>query len=91
MADEEEEIIEEGGAEEEPQADAEVEAEVEPEAEERPRKSGRFAAAPAGGSKLDLFTVLLMAASAAFLISIVLAGSELHDFYDVQFYIFSKK
>ena len=79
MADDE--IIEEGGE------------ELAEEAyEEAPRKSSRFAMAQAAGPrpKLDPFTVFLIVACGAFLLSIFLAAAELHDYYDVQFWVFSK-
>ena len=39
----------------------------------------------------DVFTLLLVLAFAAFLVGTFIVGYELHDFYDVQFFIFGKK
>jgi len=41
--------------------------------------------------KPDVYTALLVLAFLAFAVGIGLAGNELNDFYDVQFWVFSKK
>lgn len=38
----------------------------------------------------DVFTALLVLAFVCFFTGIFLAGNELNDFYDVQFWVFSK-
>ncbi len=70
-----EEVVEDEGAE---------------EAEEQ--GGGRaFVAPDAAKPKSDAFTVLLVLSFVAFLTGIVLAGMELHEYYDVQFWVFSKQ
>lgn len=41
--------------------------------------------------KPNTYTALLILAFVAFLAGVILAGNELYDFYDVQFWVFSKK
>jgi hypothetical protein len=41
--------------------------------------------------KPDMYTVLLAVAVVAFLVGVLITATELHDLYDVQFWIFTKK
>lgn len=41
--------------------------------------------------KPDVYSVLLILAFVAFFIGILIAGRELHQSYDVQFWVFTKK
>lgn len=81
MADEEN--IEEGGVEEQPQ-------EGEPVEEAAPAEEAGFAP-PAGAAKPDVYTALLAVTFVAFFIGLILAGNVLYDYYDVRFWILSKK
>ena len=77
MADEEE--IVEGGDEtiEQPAVDASAGAEFVPEASSKPKN--------------DIYTLLLIVGFVAFLTGCILAGNELYNFYDVQFWVITKK
>lgn len=79
MADEEE-VVDEGGTTEEAVA-----------AEEGAVEGAEFVPEVAAKAKPDVFTALLVIAFVAFLTGIILAGNELHDYYDVAFWVFTKK
>lgn len=55
------------------------------------QEAGEFVPESTAKPKNDVFTLLLGLTFVAFLAGILLAGNELHDFYDVQFFIFGKK
>lgn len=78
MADEEEIVEgsgEEGAVEEQP-------------AEEQ---GAEFIPADLGKPKSDVYTAMLVLAFVAFLVGSVLAGRELFEAYDVQFFVFKKQ
>ncbi len=77
MADEEN--VEEGATEEAPVV------------EEQEIEGAEFVPEVTSKPKPDVYSALLVLAFLAFLTGIIVAGNELHDFYDVQFWVFSKK
>ncbi len=73
-------------------ADEEVVEGGEAVAEGAAAEAGEFIPeASAAKPQNDVFTLLLILAFAAFLFGTLIVGYELHDFYDVQFFIFGKK
>ncbi len=60
--------------------------------EEDAAPSGKeFVPADAGKPKSDVYTALLILCCVAFIGGIVLAGMELHEYYDVNFWVMGKK
>ena len=69
-----------------------VEGEEAEEVQEESAPAGKeFVPADAGKPKSDVYTALLILCCLAFIGGIVLAGMELHEYYDVQFWVFGKK
>lgn len=70
-------------------ADEEV---VEGGAEEgAPVEGAEFVPEAAGRPRSDVYTVLLLLALLAFIAGCIVAGRELYQDYDVQFWVFTKK
>jgi len=60
--------------------------------EESSAPAGReFVPTAASKPKSDAYTAMLVLGFLGFLTSIVLAGMELYEYYDVQFWVFTKK
>lgn len=60
-------------------------------AEEAPAEAGELIPEASAKPKNDAFTLMLVLTFVAFLGGLLLAGNELHDYYDVQFFVFGKK
>jgi hypothetical protein len=62
------------------------------EAVEESAPAGReFVPTAAAKPKSDAYTAMLVLGFLGFLTSIILAGMELYEYYDVQFWVFTKK
>ena len=67
------------------------EAEAEEVQEEDAAPAGKeFVPVDGGKPKSDVYTALLVLCCLAFIGGIVLAGMELHEYYDVNFWVFKK-
>jgi len=65
--------------------------EDQPVAEEEAVQGAEFVPEVVSKPKSDVYSAMLVLAFLAFAIGIYLAGNELHEFYDVQFWVFTKK
>lgn len=69
-----------------------VEGEEAEEVQEAAPSGGREFVPDYGGKpKSDVYTALMVLSFVAFLGGMVLAGMELYEYYDVQFWMFTKK
>lgn len=59
--------------------------------EEGQLRGAEFAPEAPSKPKPDVYTVMLIVAFVAFLTGVLITATELHEFYDVQFWVFSKK
>ncbi len=78
MADEEN--VDDGGSTEE-----------QPIADEGAVEGAEFVPEVVSKPKSDVYSAMLVLAFLAFAVGIYLAGNELNEFYDVQFWVFTKK